>query len=85
MEGIYTLWEIVVHNDWIAKLDLKDAYVLHKHWKFLLFWCAKFGISLPFGLSCTPWVFTKVLKSITAFLRGLGVCLIVYIDDMLNC
>ena len=38
---------------------------------------------LPFGLSCTPWASTKVLKLVAALLRGLGVRLIVYIDDML--
>ena len=38
---------------------------------------------LPFGLSSAPWVFTKTLKPATALLRGTGVRLIVYIDDML--
>ena len=38
---------------------------------------------LPFGLSCAPWAFTNFLKPVAALLRGLGVHLIVYIDDML--
>ena len=38
---------------------------------------------LPFGLSCAPWAFTKVLKPVAAFLRIVGVRLIVYIDDIL--
>ena len=38
---------------------------------------------LPFGLSCAPWVFTKVMKPIAIFLRSMGVRMIVYIDDIL--
>ena len=38
---------------------------------------------LPFGLSCAPWMFTKVMKSIAIFLRARGVRMIVYIDDIL--
>ena len=38
---------------------------------------------LLFGLSCAPWAFTKVLKPVVAFLRSLGVHLIMYIDDIL--
>ena len=38
---------------------------------------------LPFGLSCAPWAFTKVLKPVVAFLRSLGIRLIIYIDDIL--
>ena len=90
MEGIHTLREIVAENDWLAKLDLKDAYftvpVLQEHQKYLRF--VVDGIRyqftcLPFSLSCAPWAFPKVLKPVAAFLRGLGVRLIVYIDDML--
>ena len=35
---------------------------------------------LPFGLSCAPWVFTKITVSV---LRELGIRLIIYIDDIL--
>ena len=39
---------------------------------------------LPFGLSSAPWVFTKTLKPVAAaLLREMGVCMIVYIDDVL--
>ena len=43
--------------------------------------CYKFNCQ-PFGLACTHWVFTKILKPVAAQLRELGVKLIVYIDDM---
>ena len=38
---------------------------------------------LPFGLSCAPHTFTKVLKPVMTLLRSWGVRIIVYIDDML--
>ena len=56
------------------------------HWKFLRFVVDQVHYQftcLPFGLSCAPWAFTKVLKPVAAFLRSIGVCLIVYIDDIL--
>ena len=90
MEGIRTLRKIVVQDEWLAKLDLKDAYftvsVHQEHRKFLRFVVDQVRYQftcLPFGLSCAPWAFTKVLKPVTAFLRSLGVHLIVYIDDIL--
>ena len=39
--------------------------------------------TLCFGLSIAPWAFTKLLKPIIAYLRALGVRLIVYLDDIL--
>ena len=90
MEGIHTLREIVAQDDWLAKLDLKDTYftvpIDQEHRKFLRFVVDQVQYQftcLPFGLSCSPWAFTKVLKPVAVFLRGLGACLTVYIDDML--
>lgn len=90
MEGIHTLRELLVRNDWLAKLDLKDAYFtvpIHRdHQKYLRFVVEQVHYQftcLPFGLSCAPWAFTKVLRPVAAFLRTLGVRMIVYIDDML--
>ena len=90
MEGIHTLWEIVAEGKWLAKLDLKDAYftvpIFLNHQKYLRFAVDKIRYQftcLLFGLSCAPWAFTKVLKPVVAFLRSLGIPLIVYIDDIL--
>ena len=90
MKGIHTLWDLLVQNDWLAKLDLKDAYFtvpIHPdHQKFLRFVVEQVQYQfkcLPFGLSCAPWAFTKVLRPVAAFLWTLGVRVIVYIDDML--
>ena len=90
MEGIHMLREIVAQDDWLAKLDLEDAYftvpIDQEHRKFLRFVVDEIQYQftcLPFGLSCAPWAFTKVPKPVAAFLRSLEVRLIVYIDDML--
>ena len=90
MEGVNLIKHIVCTNDWMAKLDLKDAYFsvpIHKEdhrflqfkWKNSLF---QF-VCLPFGLSSAPWAFTKLMKPVVAYLRQQGIRLIIYLDDIL--
>ena len=74
----------------MIKMDLKDAYLqvpVHEaHQCFLLFaWEGKHYKfqSLPFGLSSAPRVFTKLLKPVVGLLRQMGLCLIIYLDDIL--
>ena len=76
IEGIYTLNEIVRPNDWMVKVDLKDAFfttLIHNtHKQYLKFMFREKGYQfncLPFGLSSAPWVFTKTLKPAIALLR----------------
>ena len=38
---------------------------------------------LPFGLSCAPWTFTKVIKPLITLLRSWGIRIIIYLYDML--
>lgn len=90
MEGLHTLKDLVKPGDWMAKIDLKDAYftipIQVAHRKLLRFHfdgkAFQFNC-LPFGLTSAPWVFTKTLKPVMALLRELGVRLIIYIDDIL--
>ena len=87
MESIRTLEGVLQKDDWLLKLDLKDAYLsipIHQnHQHFLRFpwkgqlWQFK---ALPFGLSSAPWVFTKVTKPISSILRKLGIWLILYLE-----
>jgi hypothetical protein len=94
MEGINSLQDLIRREDFLVKIDLKDAYVtipIHEEDNkcfricFFLGWG---GVlyqfpSLVFGLSSAPWLFTKILKPVVTLLRKLGICLIIYLDDIL--
>ena len=74
----------------MAKMDLKEAYLqvsIHpSHQTLLTFlWEEKYYkfTCLPFGLTSAPRVFTKLLKLVVGFLRQVGCCLIIYLDDLL--
>ncbi len=90
MEGLQTLKDLIKPGDWLAKVDLKDAYfaipIDPSHRKYLRFvvdnQTYQFNC-LPFGLAAAPWVFTKTLKPVAATLRQMGVRLVCYIDDIL--
>ncbi len=77
-------------QDWFAAIDLKDAYfhvsILPRHRPFLRFafegraWQYRV---LPFGLSLSPRVFTKVVEGALTTLREVGVRILNYLDDWL--
>jgi hypothetical protein len=84
------LKDLLKQGDTMAKIDMKDAYFavpisepdkkyLRFRWKGQMY---QFNC-LPFGLSCAPWVFTKITKAVAAVLREMGVRIIMYIDNML--
>ena len=90
MEGLHMLPDILMPNDWMVKLDLKDAYLqvpIHQaHHQFLKFqWEGRmyYFQCLPFGLSSMPRVFTKIMRPVVGFLRQAGIQLLIYLDDML--
>ena len=90
MEGIRVVKGLLRKNDWMVKLDLKDAYLSvpmsSPHRRFLRFeWRQQIWEfnCLPFGLSSAPYTFTKLLKPAVALLRKLGIRCILYLDDML--
>lgn len=90
MEGVNTVRHTVRLGDWLAKIDLKDAYLTvaldpEQRHLFQFRWRGKFFkfISMPFGLGPAPGVFTKLLKPIASFLRQRGLRLVVYLDDIL--
>ncbi len=77
-------------QDWFAVIDLKNAYfhisILLRHRPFLRF--AFEGrawqyMVLPFGLSLSPRVFTKVVEGALTLLREVGVRILNYLDDWL--
>lgn len=90
MENVFSLRDILKKGDWLAEIDLKDAYLTvpmaKEHRKYLRFqWQGKMYEfkSLPFGLATAPITFTKLLRPVVAFLRQQGVRLVVYLDDIL--
>lgn len=90
MEGLFLLKTILQRNDYMAKIDLKDAYLCvpmqSSHRQFLRFrWENRmFQFQcLPFGLASAPRDFTKLLKPAISLLRRLGTRMIVYLDDIL--
>ena len=90
MEGIPTLADIIQPNDYMVKLDLKDAFfsirVAEKERKFLRFvWRGQLYQfrAAPFGLAPLPRIFTKLLKPAIAFLRRMGIRVAIYLDDLI--
>ncbi|XP_078660131.1 uncharacterized protein LOC144904859 [Branchiostoma floridae x Branchiostoma belcheri] len=90
METLGVIKNLVRPGDFMAKLDLKDAYftipVDADSRRFLTFqWQGRFYQfqCLPFGVATAPRVFTKVLKVPVAILRRRGFRLVVYLDDIL--
>ena len=91
MESLANVRDWIRPGAWCTGLDLKDAFPhisMHKDSrKYLRFsWLGQLlqWDALPFGLTCSPRVITKVIKPIMAFLRATWAILIsIYIDDML--
>ena len=79
MEDLKVIADILRSQDFMCKIDLKDAYFavpIHpEHQKLLCFQFQNVTYRfkcLPFGLTSAPRVFTKVLKPLVAFVRRLG-------------
>ena len=89
-EGLHLLPDLLQPQDWMVKMDLKDAYLqvpIHLDYQHLLTFQLEEKIykfqCLPFGLLTAPRVFTKLLKPVVGFLRQ-NVCrLIIYLDNLL--
>ncbi len=90
MEGLATARDLIRKGDWIAKIDLTDAYLtvpLHPDdRKFLQFsWMGSLYeyTCVAFGLASAPRVFTKLMKPLVAYFRSRGVRMVIYLDDIL--
>ena len=90
METPSSVRDSIRQGDWATSLDLKDAYfhvLVHQRFrKWLRFtWAGQvfqFRV-LPFGLSLSPWVFTRITKELVSDLRSRGIRIRVYLDDWL--
>lgn len=89
LEDFRTAIKLISKGDFMAKIDLKDAYLLiniHKDSrKYLRFmWediTYEFNV-LPFGLNTAPYIFTKIMKPIAKLLRTCGYLSTIYLDDL---
>jgi len=90
IEDWKTVIRLISPNDFLATIDLEDAYLLlpihQDDRRFLRFrfrgQLFQFRV-LPFGLASAPYIFTKILKPVLHFLREKGFLSVVYLDDFL--
>jgi len=90
MEDYRTVLQLLRNLDFMAKVDLKDAYYLiaidDRDKKYLRF---RFKSQLyefqcmPFGLCTAPRIFTKLMKPVLGILRSQGHRVVGYLDDLL--
>ena len=90
MEGLNAIYSLISYNNFMASLDLQDAFLtIAMHPNFYKFLCFDFEgvrycfIALVFGLSCAPRIFTKMLKVPLSFLRIQGFRNSAWLDDIL--
>ena len=90
METLKNVILAVQPGEWLASLDLRDAYfhvpVRQAHWKYLRFCVEGQAYQykvLPFGLSTSPRIFTKVLAPVISHIRQQGIHIHPYLDDIL--
>ena len=88
MEGVQTLRELLEPGDFMTKIDCQDAYMvvpIHEdsrqflNFEFhgqILRWRV-----LPFGLNCSPRVYSKLVRAVALLLRAKGVRMVQYLDD----
>ena len=90
MEDISLLKSVLKQGDFVTKLDLRDTYLtvpvdkkLRSYlcfiWRGVLYQFA----CLPFSLSSSGRIFTKAMKPVIAFLRAMGIKILIFLDDIL--
>ncbi|XP_041374747.1 uncharacterized protein LOC121387640 [Gigantopelta aegis] len=81
---------VIRPGDWLASLDLKDAYLhvpmhadFHHYLRFVLQGRHYEWTVLPFGISIAPWLFTRITTPMSRFLHRRGISFYPYLDDCL--
>ncbi|MES9880717.1 MAG: reverse transcriptase domain-containing protein [Sedimenticola sp.] len=89
-ENIDTVLNLVEYNDKFVSTDLKNGFhhvfVREEDRKYLgIYWRGDYyqWRVLPFGWSCSPYFFCKILRPLTEYLRVLGLKIVIYVDDIL--
>ena len=88
METLFSIIAALQPNEWITKIDLKDAYhhiLVHvnirKYFRFVVAGTVYQFRVHPFGLSTAPREFTKTLAPVVHLLRSRGIQVHAYLDD----
>ena len=85
METVKSVRQSILVNDWAVSIDLTDAYHPQSR-KYLRFIYGHQGYqltSLPFGMSLSPWILTKLMYVIAAHFHQRAISLFPYLDDWL--
>ena len=90
METIQSVLLSVRQGDWMASIDLKEAYLqvpVHPDSRRFLQFVAQGNVyqfsALCFGLSTAPQVFSRVMAPVSAILHSWGIRMRQYLDDWL--
>lgn len=90
LESLTTVYTLLRKNDFMTKIDIKDAYlhipIAREHQPFLRFNFRETTyqfLVLCFGLTTAPWAFSRLMKPLVARLRAEGIRLVIYLDDIL--
>ena len=90
METVASVLLSVIEGDFLASLDLKDAYFqipIHGSSRKLLRFMSEGTVyqfqALCFGLSTAPQVFTRVFTAVSAWAHSHGIRLLRYLDEWL--
>ena len=88
METIQSVLLSVRQGDWMASIDLKEAYLqvpVHPASRHFLRFVFRDRVhqfkALCFGLSTAPQVFTRVMAPVSAILHSMGIRMRRYLDD----
>lgn len=92
MEGLHTVRQLLKPLDFMTVIDLKAAYpTMGIHPRYRDYFIYQFRGQFyryrgaVFGVSSLPRAFTKLLRAPIAFLRSVGLRVIVFLDDLLIC
>ena len=90
METPESIRTSLIPGEWVASIDLSDAYLyipIHPHSRKYLRFCHRSQVfqftSLPFGLATAPQVFTMIVKEVKIMALSRGLRLHQYLDDWL--
>lgn len=90
LEDHKTVLKLLQQDNFMATIDLKDAYYLipvdthyRKYLRFQFEGKLYEFTCMAMGLSTAPYVYTKIMKPVVVYLREKGLTSVLYLDDFL--